>query len=78
VFKLREPEVMGKLELETDSPEVVYGAVEPDNLPNIKTEVTDGKVVFRYTFDNIRQAIASLDDILKCVDVAEEVDSLWK
>ncbi|WGI16981.1 KEOPS complex subunit Pcc1 [Methanonatronarchaeum sp. AMET-Sl] len=81
------PPVEGEMKIETDSPKVLIGALEPDNLPNIqidykqKTKDIDSEVreiKIRFSFSSVRQSIASLDDILKCIDVAEEVDGLWR
>ncbi|OUJ18631.1 Subunit of KEOPS complex, Pcc1 subunit [Methanonatronarchaeum thermophilum] len=81
------PMVIGELELKTDSPNTIAKAIQPDNPQNIKTSIEttktnnkhkEGKVNIQFSFENIRQSIASLDDIYKCVDVAREVDKLWR
>jgi hypothetical protein len=56
------------------SPEMA-GSIQPDNLSSLTTEVSDGCVNTVIRSDNLRSVIASVDDYLMNLGIAEEICS---
>ncbi|HOP67827.1 MAG TPA: KEOPS complex subunit Pcc1 [Methanoregulaceae archaeon] len=57
-------------------PECVAGAVRPDNLSSMRTSETDGMVITTVVGSQARSVIASVDDYLMNLSVAEELCGL--
>jgi len=54
-------------------PERVAGSLAPDNLASMKTTAGDGVVITRIKGSNLRSIIASVDDYLMNLAIAEDV-----
>ncbi len=53
--------------------ECVAGAIRPDNLSSMATTAHDGRVVTRVNGHQLRSVIASVDDYLMNLTIAEEI-----
>jgi hypothetical protein len=56
-------------------PECVAGAIAPDNLASMETRAAEGCVETRITGTALRSVIASVDDYLMNLAIAEETCS---
>jgi hypothetical protein len=54
-------------------PERVARSLAPDNLASMKTTAGDGVVITRISGENLRTVIASVDDYLMNLAIAEDV-----
>ncbi|WP_209683392.1 KEOPS complex subunit Pcc1 [Methanohalophilus levihalophilus] len=48
-------------------------ALQPDNLPNMSTEITEGKMKIQIESEKITSLIAVMDDLLMNARIAEEL-----
>ncbi|MDD1665218.1 MAG: hypothetical protein LUQ32_07660 [Methanomicrobiales archaeon] len=54
-------------------PARVAGSLAPDNLASMKTTAGDGVVITRISGENLRSIIASVDDYLMNLAIAEDI-----
>lgn len=66
------------MKIESEKPKEILESIEPDNLENIKSYVEENKLITEFRFKNVRQAIASLNDLIKCIDVSKEIFKEWE
>ena len=66
-------EIEGVIRTRHNDPAAVAGALSPDNLAAMETRATAGEVVTVIQGTRIRSLIASVDDYLTNLSVAEEV-----
>mgnify|MGYP001059972639 CR=1 FL=1 len=65
--------IKGKIVLKHPKASTVASSLHPDNLPNMKMEVSEDKIVLYLAMEKIGTLIATIDDFLANVKVAEEV-----
>ncbi|PTD94434.1 hypothetical protein C9439_02645 [archaeon SCG-AAA382B04] len=70
--------IKGKMEIKIEHPQKTLDSIEPDNLENIKSYVRKGILVTEFEFQDIKQTIISLDDLIKCIDISKEVFEEWE
>ncbi len=68
--------ITGRIITRHRDPSTVAGALSPDNLMSMKTRADGDQVVTTITSDRIRSVIASVDDYLTNLTVAEDLCSL--
>jgi len=69
-------QVEGTITTLHDNAACVAGALSPDNLRSMETRAEEGRVVTTITGTQIRSVIASVDDYLMNLAVAEDACSL--
>lgn len=52
--------------------EEVAGAIEPDNLPNMKLEIEENRLCLEFSVERIGTLLSTIDDLLMNIKVAEE------
>lgn len=52
---------------------MLASALHPDNLPNMSTEITEGKMKIHIESEKITSLIAVMDDLLMNAKIAEEM-----
>ncbi len=73
--------IHGFLATQHQDPACVASSVRPDNIPSIETKAMEDRVVTGFETGSIRSLIASVDDYLMNLGIAEEVcrcASCWK
>ncbi len=65
--------ITGEISTHHNNPECVAGALNSDNMPKMKTEIRDNKVVFTIESDKIRSVVATTDDYLMNLQIAEDM-----
>jgi len=73
-----EKKIKGRMRIQDSNAEIIKKSIKPDNLANLETHAQDEFIITNFTFPNINQAIASLDDLLKCIEISKEVSKKWK
>lgn len=68
--------VTGRIITPHQDPSAVAGSLSPDNLMSMKTGTDGDQVVTTISADRIRSVIASVDDYLTNLTVAEDLCSL--
>ncbi len=69
-------EIYGTIETIHTHPVLIASALSPDNLSGMTTEVIDGVLRTTILSDRLRSVIASVDDYLMNLMVAEELEGV--
>ena len=70
--------IKGKILIEHDKYDIIANSLIPDNLLNMKSIITNGTIVTDITIDRLNSLIATIDDYLMNVKVAEEICELME
>lgn len=65
--------ITGEISTLHSHPECVAKALDTDNMPHMKTAVRENRVVFTIESDKIRSVVATTDDYLMNLQIAEEM-----
>ncbi|MDD1672854.1 MAG: hypothetical protein LUP99_00395 [Methanomicrobiales archaeon] len=65
--------IRGTLRTEHRNPACIAGSLQPDNLQSMETRAEYGQVIMELQGDSLRSIIASVDDYLMNLGIAEEV-----
>ena len=68
--------ITGEISTLHSHPECVAKALDTDNMPHMKTAVRENRVVFTIESDKIRSVVATTDDYLMNLQIAEDMS--WK
>lgn len=66
------------MQIDSNDPDKLLKSIKPDNLENIRSYKKKNEFITEFKFKDINQAIASLDDLIKCIDVSKEVTEEWE
>lgn len=66
-------EIEGTIRTVHGRPGIVAASISPDNLHGMDTRVTDGSVTTTIRAEKVRSMIASIDDYLMNLGVAEDL-----
>jgi hypothetical protein len=65
--------ITGEISTLHNHPESVAKALDTDNMPHMKTAVRDNTVVFTIESDKIRSVVATTDDYLMNLQIAQDM-----
>jgi tRNA threonylcarbamoyladenosine modification (KEOPS) complex Pcc1 subunit len=68
--------IEGKITTEHPNAETIAKSLIPDNIPNVKTEVMQGEIVTHISVDKLNSLIATVDDYLMNLKIADEICGL--
>ncbi len=71
-------EICGIIETEHQNPRLIASALSPDNLSSMSTIAVDGVLRTTIRSDRLRSVIASVDDYLMNLLVAEELEGVCR
>ncbi len=66
-------EIEGEIRTVHRCPDIVARALAPDNLHGMETVIGDGEVITKIRGEKLRSVIASVDDYLMNLGIAEEL-----
>ena len=65
--------VRGTIRTEHRNPACIADSLQPDNLQSMETRAEDGQVIMELQGDSLRSIIASVDDYLMNLGIAEDL-----
>ncbi len=71
-------EICGVIETEHENAGLIAASLSPDNLSEMKTEAVDGILRTTIRSERLRSVIASVDDYLTNLLIAEELEGVCR